>query len=115
VQEILKGKLDRRGFQAVLTSDIVRAAALCRLKPAECIVIDLDTTGREGVDQYAAMKRTGAVKSAVFLVSDNQGSWLKGLEVDSIVQLGKPLLLGPVYQSVRGLVERYRQIPGGAT
>jgi serine/threonine protein kinase len=115
VQEILKGKLDRRGFQAVLTSDIVRAAALCRLKPAECIVIDLDTTGREGVDQYAAMKRTGAVKSAVFLVSDNQGSWLKGLEVDSIVQLGKPLILGPVYQSVRGLVERYRQIPGGAT
>ena len=106
VQEILKGKLSRRGFQVVVTTDIGRAATLCRLKPAECIIVDLDTTGQEGVDQYVTMKQTGAIKSAVFLVSNGQQKWLSSVKDDHIVQLGKPLILGPVYKSVRGLVEQ---------
>ena len=106
VQEILKGKLSRRGFQVVVTTDIGRAATLCRLKPAECIIVDLDTTGQEGVDQYVTMKQTGAIKSAVFLVSNGQQKWLSTVKDDHIVQLGKPLILGPVYKSVRGLVEQ---------
>jgi len=106
VQEILKGKLSRRGFQVVVTTDIGRAATLCKLKPAECIIVDLDTTGQEGVDQYVTMKQNGAIKSAVFLVSNGQQKWLNSVQDDHIVQLGKPLILGPVYKSVRGLVEQ---------
>ena len=109
VQEILKGKLARRGFQVVVTTDINRAATLCRLKPAECIIVDLDITGQEGVDQYVTMKQTGAIKSAVFLVSNGQQNWLSSVKDDHMVQLGKPLILGPVYKSVRGLVEQLGQ------
>jgi hypothetical protein len=106
VQEILKGKLTRRGFQPMVTADIGRAAALCKLKPADCMIIDLDTTGREGIDHYTTMVRTNAARSAVFLISPGQEKWLSGLDTDLLLTLGKPLVLGPVYKAVRGLVEK---------
>ncbi|MBY0589232.1 serine/threonine protein kinase [bacterium] len=106
VQEILKGKLTRRGFQSMVTADIGRAAALCKFKPADCIIIDLDTTGREGVEHYATMFRTGAARSAVFLVTAGQEKWLAGLDTEYLLTLGKPLVLGPVYKAVRALVEK---------
>jgi serine/threonine protein kinase len=106
VQEILKGKLTRRGFQSMVTADIGRAAALCKFKPADCIIIDLDTTGREGVDHYSQMLKTNAARSAVFLVSPGQEQWIAGLDTEYLLSLGKPLVLGPVYKAVRALVEK---------
>ena len=109
IQEILKGKLSRRGFQTVLTTDIGRAAALCKLKPVDCIIVDLDTTGRDGIDQYKAMKRSGSAKTAVFLAEPEQTPWCEGVDVESTMMLNKPLLLGPVYKAVRFLVDRATQ------
>lgn len=109
VQEILKGKLNRRGFQTVLTTDIGRAATLCKLRPVDCIVIDLDTTGPDGVDQFKSMQRSHATKGGIFLCSPGQERWIASLDSDQVVQLNKPLVLGPVYQAVRALVERAAQ------
>ncbi len=106
VQEILKGKMTRRGFQSMVTADIGRAAALCKLKPADCIIIDLDTTGRDGVEQYSNMLRTNSIRSAVFLISPGQEQWITGLDTEYLITLGKPLVLGPVYKAVRALVEK---------
>lgn len=109
VQEILKGKLTRRGFQTVLTTDIGRAATLCRIKPVDCVIIDLDTTGQDGVDLFKTMQRSGSARAGIFLCSAGQEGWIAKLNPEHIVQLNKPLVLGPVYQAVRGLVERATQ------
>ena len=90
----------------MVTADIGRAAALCKLKPADCIIIDLDTTGRDGVEQYSNMLRTNSIRSAVFLISPGQEQWITGLDTEYLITLGKPLVLGPVYKAVRALVEK---------
>lgn len=108
VQDLLRAKLMDCGYQVVLTTDMQRAVNLTGLKPADCLVIDLDTTGQDGIDGYKRIvERTvprAGVCAAVFLANDSQVEWTKALNGNLQVTLKKPLTLGPVYKAVRHLV-----------
>lgn len=107
VQEIIKDRLVKKGYQVVLTTDINRAISLMDHRPAHCLIIDLETTGREGVDAVSRYhKKHGPSCAAIYLADEDQMNWSSGMDGEKTVTLQKPVTLGPVYSAVKKLAPR---------
>lgn len=104
-QEMLKQRLVESGFQVVLTFDLERAASLFNLKPADCLVVDLDTSGVDAIKICRRLLATenGQKHGAVFLATAEQGKWTEGLSADRYATLLKPLTLSSVCRTVDAL------------
>ncbi len=109
IQDILRAKLLDLGYHVALTTDISRAVALMGMQKTDCLVIDLDTTGEEGVDEYHKLLRRARysekpVPPALFFANQDQKSWLQKLVGSPFVALRKEdLTLGPVYRAIMEL------------
>lgn len=112
VQGIIKERLAKKGYQVVLTSDVTRALSLHKLRPVQCVIMDLETTGREGIDALRGLLRgrSAARLAAIFLAEKAQLDWTAEFPADQVVTLEKPVTLGPVYNAVRKLVPRPRDV-----
>ena len=106
IQDILRAKLLDLGYHVALTTDMSRAIALMGLNKADCLVIDLDSTGEEGVAEYHKLLKKARfsdkpVPPAVFFANQDQKSWLQQLVGSPFLALRKEdLTLGPVYRAI---------------
>jgi serine/threonine protein kinase len=110
IQDIIRQRLSKKGYQVVLTTDISRALNLMKFKPAHCLIIDLETTGHEAIDAYRNLQKKNAKSNdlcpAIFLAEANQMDWTKEFSKDHVTTLQKPLTLGPVYAAVKAFAPR---------
>lgn len=108
IQDILRKHFTDAGYKVVLTVDIHRAVSLFGFRPANCLIIDLETTGEEGVKQFLALRKRpehlGGRCTAVFMASPEQSAWTSGLSPAEAVVLSKPLKLGDVVHAVNEFV-----------
>ena len=105
VRRNLRAKFSKIGYRIAVLEDSERALTIFKLTPPNCVIVDLETTGPEGVEIFFEMQRIadslGRRCSAVFLATDEQMAWTNDFDESSVVTLRKPVTLGPVYKAVR--------------
>jgi CheY-like chemotaxis protein len=110
VQEILRATLSKYGYQVALMTDVERALNIFKLKPADCVIVDLDSTGQAGVAAFEVMCETAQAARrqcrAVFLANSEQVPWTGALKDGQATTLRKPLTLKPVYRALRQFLPR---------
>ena len=111
IQETIRQHLADKGYRVVLTNDIHRAVQLFQMRPAHCLIVDLDSSGPEGVAEYQALLRKSGGRwkdcPAIFLATGDQLAWTQDLNPDRVVALTKPLTLGPVYRALKKFAPKH--------
>jgi tRNA A-37 threonylcarbamoyl transferase component Bud32 len=113
VQELLRDTLCQYGYQIVVTADIHRALSLLELKPAACVIIDVESIGRAGVETYERQLRRRGVASkaaAIFLCATDQVDWVDGCLGPRVAILERPIKLGAIYRALRAFVPRPKKL-----
>jgi eukaryotic-like serine/threonine-protein kinase len=106
----VKLKLEKRGYQVVCNTDIGRAIMLNDLKPFHCLIIDLGTTGKDGVKAYQKARFKADEEDrklgTVFLANSREETALvKGLDDELTVTLtGNPVTLSQVREALAKLM-----------
>ncbi|MGL4464001.1 MAG: serine/threonine protein kinase, partial [Planctomycetia bacterium] len=97
-------KLHARGYKVGTTGDVAQAAAACRIKRIDALVIDLEATGEKGAVEFALLTADPAnACRAVFLADDAHLYWTKGLPADRCIVLPKPVKFTAVLESLAKL------------
>jgi CheY-like chemotaxis protein len=110
IHDDIKDKLERRGYSTICNADLGRALMLHDIRPFHCLVIDLPTTGKEGVKAYVKAKRKAQEKklqmAGIFLAADaEQQKWTHDLNVDLTETLyGQPVTLTEVRRALARLL-----------
>lgn len=102
-RDLLKIKLPELGYQAVLMENLERAMTIFKLKPADCLVIDLDSVRREEVADCVKVVAAAGTSSILFLVNDGQKDWIPRGSGCKMAAVKKPLQLGPFYLGLKKL------------
>ena len=104
-RELLREKLTLLGWQVAITDSLARAVTVLRLKPVDGLIVDLDTTGREGIDAYGELaRRSAAPCHAVLLAQPEQLAWADELDETHVAVIPKPPTFRAVYDAIRRLV-----------
>jgi serine/threonine protein kinase len=108
VQSVIRRKCTKEGYHVSVTNDARRALNVFKLKPSDAIIMDLETTGLEGISAYRQIMATansmGRRCAAVFLATENQVTWTDGLPEDTVVTFQKPIRLRPIVRMLKQLV-----------
>ncbi len=114
VQETLRATLTDLGYHVVLTADMQRAINIYNLKPARCLIIDLDTTGEDAVAEFTRLTSrspaNGQQCTAIFLAEGDQKTWTESIKYPRAVTLEKPLTLAQVYRALKKLAPRHKKM-----
>ncbi|HVJ82684.1 MAG TPA: hypothetical protein VNC50_16570, partial [Planctomycetia bacterium] len=106
----LKGKLERRGIAAVCTADLGRAVMLHEMRPFHCMILDLATTGRDGLKAYAKQKKRsydrGLKLGGIFLAAEEaERADVDKLGLDlTLTLVGQPVTLSQLKDALDTLM-----------
>lgn len=106
VSELLRKKLAGKGYRVALTTSMERAVNLVAIQKTDCMLVDLDTTGEEGLAALDGLLRASKAGgfAAILMADDHQARWAAQTDNPRVVTLKKPLTLGDVYKTVMQLV-----------
>ncbi len=106
LQNTIREKLNAAGYRVLLTSDPQRALDRYREQPADCVVVDCETTGKAGLDAFLEMiefAKTHKLRWAgVVMLKSDQSEWRSRVATDdhSVVMI-KPITMRQLREHVQ--------------
>ena len=112
LQDTLRAKFQSMGYRVLLTSDPNRALQRYGEQPADCVIVDCETTGMSGLDGFLGMQRLAQNRkwnwSGIILLAADQEPWAQQVHSDQrTVVMIKPTTL----RKLRKHVQRLWPIP----
>jgi serine/threonine protein kinase len=109
VQQALRDAFKERGYRVFMSADPERALDRFRQQPYEALVIDVSTTGEEGLVIFEVIQKEAARRQvpvgAVIVLSDEQKAWTARVEqVPRSAALFQPLRFKTLYHTLKSLL-----------
>lgn len=109
LQTTIREKLHAIGYRVILTSDPQRGLARYREQPADCVVVDCETTGKLGFDCFVETESHARNQklqwSGIALLTPDQESWSSRITLsDNCVILIKPTTMKQLRQNIQRMV-----------
>jgi CheY-like chemotaxis protein len=112
LQDAVREKLHTLGYRVLITTDPRRGADRFKERPADCVVVDCETTGKPGLAAFQEMahwsKNQKRPFAGVLLLTPEQSPWADQMErSDHVVALTKPVTM----RDLRAQVMRLAPLP----
>ncbi len=109
LQEALRGKFRELGYRVFLSADPARALDRYRQQPYDALVVDVGTTGEEGLLVFQDIRAEAARKrvpiAAVVILSENQKEWAARVdEGPGSAVLVRPVTLKQLHRTLQALM-----------
>jgi CheY-like chemotaxis protein len=109
LQEALRGKFRELGYRVFLSSDPARALDRYRQQPYDALVVDVGTTGEDGLLVFQDVRAEAARKrvpiAAVLILSENQKEWVARVdEGPGSAVLVRPVTLKQLHRTLQDLM-----------
>jgi serine/threonine protein kinase len=110
LQNALRDKFKELGYRVLLAADPTRALDRYRQQPYDALVIDVGTTGEDGLFVFAeVMMEAGRQKqlcAGIVILSDDQAEWVKKVEErPTVAVLVRPVGLKQLHRKLQELLD----------
>jgi eukaryotic-like serine/threonine-protein kinase len=110
LQEALREKFKELGFRVFMASDPVRALDRFRQQPYDALIVDIGTTGEEGMLVFEQVLRDAKAKgitlAAIAILSEEQAEWRKKITRGPRVQaMVRPVGLKQLHRTLTALLK----------
>ncbi len=111
LQNALREKFKERGFRVLLAADPSRALDRFRQQPYDALVVDVGTTGEEGLFVFQQVTAEAARHrhscAAVAILSEGQQNWLRRIEQQPrVAVLLRPVTLKQLHHKLEELLSK---------
>jgi CheY-like chemotaxis protein/tRNA A-37 threonylcarbamoyl transferase component Bud32 len=109
LQATIREKLHAIGYRVILTADPNRALDRFRESPADCVIVDCETTGKAGLDAFIETENVAKNRklawSGVVMLTPEQSEWSgRVTQADNLVVLVKPVTMRQLREHVKRMV-----------
>src|SRR5262249_36249063 len=109
LQDALRGKFKELGYRVLLASDPARALDRYRQQAFDALIVDVGTTGEEGLLLFDRVldeaARQGATCAGIVILSEDQADWVRRVKQRSATAvLVRPVTLKQLHRKLQELL-----------